>query len=169
MTEVWKSIAGVEGDYEVSSLGNVRSLKYGKERLLKLYEVTKGYLAVDLCKNGMAFRKSVKVHVLVAESFLGIRPEGLVIRHLDGDNTNNDVTNLEYGTPHQNQQDSVLHGTHVNTKKTHCPMGHEYTEENTRICNKGKRNCRACARYKTRERRRREKEKWETSESLSRK
>lgn len=45
------------------------------------------------------------VHWLVAEAFLGIRPEGLVIRHLDGDGNNNRVENLSYGTPSQNFQD----------------------------------------------------------------
>lgn len=49
------------------------------------------------------------VHVAVAETFIGPRPEGLVIRHLDGDFTNAAWSNLEYGTYEQNEADKLDH------------------------------------------------------------
>lgn len=52
-----------------------------------------------------------RVHVLVAETFLGPRPVNMYVTHRDGDKTNNAVGNLRYGSPAQNSQDQVLHGT----------------------------------------------------------
>lgn len=71
------------------------------------------------------------MHVLVAAAWLGPRPDGLVIRHLDGNSRNNDVRNLAYGTPAENVRDTVRHGTHPEASKTHCYRGHEFTEDNT--------------------------------------
>ena len=50
---------------------------------------------------------------LVTMAFHGPRPEGMVVRHLDGDQTNDAQGNLIWGTESQNQQDSLEHGTHV--------------------------------------------------------
>ena len=47
--EIWKFIPNYE-DYQVSNLGNVKSLKYSKERLLKTNFSGKGYLSVHLSK-----------------------------------------------------------------------------------------------------------------------
>jgi hypothetical protein len=59
-----------------------------------------------------AVRREVGVHVLVLEAFVGPRPEGMQACHFpDRDKTNNDVTNLRWGTPISNQGDRVLHGT----------------------------------------------------------
>lgn len=75
----------------------------------------------------------MKIHRLVANSFLGPRPAGLDTLHIDGDKTNNAVTNLRYGTRSENELDKVRHGTHHHSAKTHCKSGHEFTPENTRI------------------------------------
>jgi hypothetical protein len=54
----------------------------------------------------------VRVHNLVAECFIGKRPKNKqLVRHLDNDKTNNDVTNLAYGTYLENEQDKIRHGT----------------------------------------------------------
>lgn len=94
-TEIWKSIVGFEGLYEVSSLGRVKSLKFGKEKILKPNKV-KGYLRVELLKNGQ--RKLIYVHRLVATAFLP-NPEGLPeINHKDEVKTNNIVDNIEWAS-----------------------------------------------------------------------
>ena len=50
------------------------------------------------------------VHTLVLETFVGPKPESMVCRHLDGDPTNNRLTNLRWGTYAENAEDAVKHG-----------------------------------------------------------
>lgn len=50
------------------------------------------------------------VHIEVLYAFSGPRPDGLVVRHLDGDSVNNNLSNLKYGTPLENSADMVMHG-----------------------------------------------------------
>ena len=59
-----------------------------------------GYLAVDL-SNG-PIRKTVSVHILVANAFIGERPLGMVPNHKDGDRNNNCADNLEWATQSRN-------------------------------------------------------------------
>lgn len=97
-------------------------------------------------KDGTTSRKAL-VHVLVLEAFVGPRPEGMACCHNDGDGQNNTLANLRWDTYSSNNHDLVRHGTHWNARKTHCPNGHEYTQENTRIyVHNGwnLRYCRAC-------------------------
>ena len=63
--EIWKPIPGYEG-YEASTLGRIRSLKYGKIRILKPFKTKKGYLRVNLWKDGK--RKSHKGFLWVNKS-----------------------------------------------------------------------------------------------------
>lgn len=53
------------------------------------------------------------VHFVVCRAFHGPRPEGMVVRHLDGDSHNNHADNLQWGTQLENEADKVLHGTVV--------------------------------------------------------
>lgn len=98
-----------------------------------------GHLVVRLA------RKTYYVHVLIAATHLGPRPEGQQVRHLDGNPPNNHVTNLAYGTAREQRLDDVRNGVHNHSKKTHCIRGHEFTPENTRVY-RGRRSCRACHR-----------------------
>lgn len=95
--EVWKDVVGYEGKYQVSDLGNVKSLNYhreGREKLLTQCKDSDGYLVVLLYKNGR--KKTCKVHRLVAEAFL-CNESGLPsINHIDENKQNNTVSNLEY-------------------------------------------------------------------------
>jgi hypothetical protein len=81
-----------------------------------------GYFMVRLCHRGR--HRSVPVHTLVLEAFVGPRPLGMEEgRHLDGDKTNNVFTNLMWGTRSENQADSRLHGTMVlGSRKTHAKL-----------------------------------------------
>lgn len=121
--EMWLPVAGFEGQYEVSNFGRVRACKRTcqvtteagsqhirvyAERLLKLCKTQLGYPIVYLRNRGKKYAK--KVHILVAEAFLGPRPDGHLIRHLDGNVSNNCPSNLAYGTPRENNLDRVLHG-----------------------------------------------------------
>ena len=66
--EIWCPINGYEGLYEVSDQGRVKSLKFGKERILKPGRNTQGYLLVNLWKNGE--HKWYLVHRFVAKTFI---------------------------------------------------------------------------------------------------
>lgn len=68
-----------------------------------------GYQTVCLCHDG--HKRTVKIHSLVLTVFVGPCPDGMVCRHLDGIRTNNHVSNLAWGTPCENSQDMILHGT----------------------------------------------------------
>lgn len=123
MTEVWKPIEGFEGFYEVSSLGNVRSLERTISQISRQgnsYErkmpstplvprATSGYLYVQLSKDGKW--KNYAVHRLVATAFLP-NPTGLPeVCHFDRTPSNNCVANLRWGTRQDNQNDKERHGT----------------------------------------------------------
>jgi len=77
-----------------------------------------GYLNVTLHLEGTPARAKANfsVHGLIAEAFIGPRPEGMQINHKDGVKTHNDYLNLEYVTATQNVQHA--HDTGLITKKT---------------------------------------------------
>ena len=64
--EIWKDIKGYEGLYQVSNFGRVKSLKFGKEKILKPLKFTKGYLGVRLYKDLAV--KTITIHRLVVRS-----------------------------------------------------------------------------------------------------
>lgn len=101
MQESWRDIPGSDGRYQVSDLGRVRSM-----RLLTPCPATgTGYLAVTLTG-----QVRVAVHVLVASAFLGPRPQGMEVNHIDCNRTNNRPDNLEYVTPSENVRHSFRSG-----------------------------------------------------------
>lgn len=116
MEEIWKDIEGYEGLYQVSNLGNVKSLRkridkgkchrYFDEKILKPIETNRGYLRVKLCKDRKI--KKIRVHRLVAEAFIK-RPE-LEVNHIDGNKKNNKVENLEWVTQRENKQHAWITG-----------------------------------------------------------
>lgn len=94
--ETWKDISGYEGIYQVSSDGRVRSLRYGKQKILKEWN-SNGYRYVGLCKDG---QNKQKVHRLVAKAFLGLKDE--LVDHKNRVTTDNRVVNLRLCTMSQN-------------------------------------------------------------------
>ena len=97
-------------DYLISSDGQVKSMKWGKERLLKLSTGSKGYLYFGYCKDGK--KTMLEVHRCVAKVFLGDRSaEGLQVRHYDGNKLNNNRENLVWGTSQEDANDRIRHGT----------------------------------------------------------
>ena len=111
MIEVWKDILGYEGLYKVSNLGNIKSLKFQKEKVLKLQTNTKGYFIVNLYKNKKM--KSHQIHQLVAIAFLNHVPckMELVINHINFDKKDNKVSNLEIVTNRENSNRKHLKST----------------------------------------------------------
>ena len=93
--EIWKPVLGFEGKYEVSNLGNVKSLI--RNRLLKPMSNHK-YLFVHLGRG----TKKKYIHRAVWEAFNGPIPEGLQINHNDENKLNNSLSNLSLVTPREN-------------------------------------------------------------------
>ena len=94
MDEIWKDKKDYEGHYQVSNFGRVKSIKFGKERILKPLTNSSGYLCVNLYKNGII--KTYLVHRLVAEIFLPNPNNYKEVNHKDEDKSNNIVSNLEW-------------------------------------------------------------------------
>lgn len=107
--EIWKDIKGYEGMYQVSNMGNVKSLerldsigRHLKGKLKKQSFDDKGYYQLSLSKNGVI--KIRRVHQLVAESFLNHTKCGydLVINHINLNHQDNRIENLEIVTQRDN-------------------------------------------------------------------
>lgn len=103
MAEVWKDIIGYEDLYQVSNLGNVKSLYHrgtGKERFLSHQLKKSGYLRVKLCKDGK--RKFYNIHRLVATSFIPNPNNYPCVNHKNENKQDNRVENLEFCTVRYN-------------------------------------------------------------------
>ena len=106
MNELYKNIPGYNGKYQVSNLGNVRSLQCKEPRILQQFDRDKcGHKYVELCKDGVS--KKFLIHRLVAEAFIP-NPDNLpCINHKDKNPANNEVSNLEWCTNKYNVQYSL--------------------------------------------------------------
>lgn len=124
-------IPGYDDRYMVSSDGVIlyKARGTGEYIPMKLQDHKWGYKVVSLYKD--RHRSLMTVHKIVMLAFVGERPEGMETRHLDGDPTNNCLSNLAYGTAVENAQDQLRHGTNNNSRKTHCKNGHEFNEKNS--------------------------------------
>lgn len=90
--EIWKDIKDYESLYQVSNLGNIKSIS--KNIILKQAKDKDGYLRVNLSKNGK--KKTFRVHQLVYYNFKRIPPKGIEIDHiLEGNKNNNRLDNLQ--------------------------------------------------------------------------
>lgn len=156
----WRAVVGFEEHYEVSDEGVIRSLdrwitnkrgfdRFYKGRVRAPGAINSGYLFVPLKVGGK--QTPVTVHRAVMEAFVGPRPKGMDICHINGDKHDNRLVNLRYDTHAANMQDRRQHGTYFTSwNKTHCDQGHEYTPENTKLAKSGGRRCRTCANAATR-------------------
>ena len=126
-TEIWADIEGYEGLYQVSNLGRVKSLvgynghrHVKREKMLNPYKhkASKNYYrsVVKLTKEG--HKKDMKVHRLVAKSFLPNPENKPNINHIDGNPLNNDVSNLEWCTQKENVHHAIATELNVRTIDT---------------------------------------------------
>ena len=157
MQEIWKKIItpdGIYENYQVSNLGNIRSLNYnhtGKEKILKQNENRYGYMQVRLCKNSET--KNYTVHRLVAMAFMPNVMNYKCIDHRDTNKHNNNVLNLVWCTQKQNANNELSkkkmsksqkgkHRTEETKKKISvAKKGKHRTEETKKkisVANKGK-------------------------------
>lgn len=124
-TEKWRSVVGYEGLYSVSNLGRVRrdapsarpgsTCKVGRvmrvspsHRRRRDGSIKYEYLGLSL--NNSAGKKRIFVHQLVAAAFIGLRPQGSEVNHIDGNKWNNRLTNLEYLTKTEHGKHRITSG-----------------------------------------------------------
>lgn len=126
--EIWGSVVGYESNYDVSTLGRVRSLdrkrkcKNGCFRLVKGKILTgkierHGYRSVVLSMNG--FEKRFYIHKLVADTFIS-RDNSLDVNHINGVKSDNNILNLERCTRSENIRHAIRIGLFkpfIKTKK----------------------------------------------------
>lgn len=118
MKEAWRDIPGYEGYYQASNLGRIKSLdrkiiqihgntSYTRVQKSKILNPSpdkkEGHMKLVLAIN--TIRKTYHVHTLVMLTFIGARPKCELIRHLDGNPENNNLSNLAYGSKHENVLD----------------------------------------------------------------
>lgn len=112
MKEIWKDIKGYEGLYQVSSLGNVRSLLYNKHRhyyskeykmqLLCPRKNNMGYFYVNLYhRDGKGYKRYL-IHRLVASNFIDNPDNKPFVDHINTNHTDNRVDNLRWVTAKEN-------------------------------------------------------------------
>ncbi len=113
-SELWKDVVNYEDIYQISNLGNIKSI----ERIIKppfkssyikpgkSINKQKGYhyLQVTLCKNGT--QKTYLIHRLVAISFLSNSHNYPCVNHLNGNKQDNRIENLAWCSYSQNEQHS---------------------------------------------------------------
>ena len=97
---MWETIDGYPS-YQISDTGQVRSLKYGRIRYLKLSDNGHGYAGVSLFENGK--QEHFSVHLLVLITFKGPCPQGKECNHRNGIKADNRIVNLEYVTRSENE------------------------------------------------------------------
>ena len=98
--EEWRNVPGYEGLYQVSNYGNVKSIRFNKEKMLKQGKSKTGYLCVGLFLNKS--RKSQYVHRLVWLAFNGDVPYGMQVNHMNEDKTDNRLENLNILSSQEN-------------------------------------------------------------------
>ncbi len=137
LTEQWADVPGFLG-YQVSNLGRVssRRSRTGKggfvliPRMIVPWKSRRGYLTVGLSKGKRGQQRRVCIHRLVLEVFVGPCPAGMEACHFPDKSTiNNKLSNLRWGTRHDNAGDRIKHGTQPNGERCHA---HKLTEDDVR-------------------------------------
>lgn len=125
----------MNGIYQVSNLGNVRTLIFRNNKIVKPKikvmkpQIRNNYYIINLVKNHK--RKQYSVHRLVAETFIPNPKEYKVVHHLDYNTFNNKVENLKWCTQKENVNYSIINMMGKN---------HKFKNKYYGICNRKNKN-----------------------------
>jgi hypothetical protein len=103
---IWRDVVGWEGRYQVSNLGNIKSVK--RNIILSPKNNHDGYLRIQLWKNNKAL--FVSIHRLVAEAFVENKENKPFVNHINGIKNDNILENLEWVTQQENVQHAWKNG-----------------------------------------------------------
>ena len=103
--EEWRDVPDYEEHYQVSNLGRIKSIKFGKESIIKGQKIgtKKQYLKIKLVRNGK--ETPLYIHELVMLAFVGECPDEMIICHSNDVGIDNKLTNLRYDTRTENKID----------------------------------------------------------------
>lgn len=109
MHEEWKWVNGFEGVYQISNLGRLKSFKRCQNGyILSNINAKGGYLSVILSDPIAKKKRYTRIHILVAEAFIGNIPRGYHVHHIDDNKQNNVASNLEIIHPKIHRKETEI-------------------------------------------------------------
>jgi hypothetical protein len=115
--EIWKDIKGFGDKYQISNYGRVKSFKLGYGKIMKEVPNRYGYVTIKLVY--FEQKKRFSIHRLVATYFLENPLNKKFVNHIDGNKSNNNLSNLEWCTNSEN----MIHADKIGLRK--MPKGHK--------------------------------------------
>lgn len=97
MKEIYKKIHNFVG-YEVSNLGNIKSTRFNKERILKPISNGNGYYKIILYQNKKPYKFYIHKLVILTFNKIPLNLNNLVVDHINNIKTDNRLCNLQYIT-----------------------------------------------------------------------
>lgn len=133
MKEIWKPIPGYEGLYEVSNMGRVQRCYdscHCSTRIAKTGKNRKGYVRINLHKNEE--NRPTFVHLIVLNTFVGPKPEGMEASHLNDVKEDNRLENLQWMTGSDNRKLRFVNSRQSNKGKNHPRFGKKASPQTRR-------------------------------------